>query len=252
MNPWFEEHWPGVHARLIAYLADAISEKLPDDLKSLPEEGVSISADGCDDGTHRFRSDVVVRKSWQQGEAPSWSPEDRELQARAAVPTIVQVPPMTERWIEIRDSAGLLVTVIEILSPGNKAGSGLSAYLEKRRMLLESAISLVEIDLLLGGSPVFPESYVHLPPLAAAHYFINVKRVGNEVRREIYRPLLRDPLPVIRIPLRKDENDVLVDLQPLVDQVFAAGRYHTLNYSRLPDLPMSAEDQQWLREKIGA
>lgn len=34
MNPWLEEHWPGVHSRLVAYLADAIAVKLPD--RSMP------------------------------------------------------------------------------------------------------------------------------------------------------------------------------------------------------------------------
>jgi len=247
MNPWLEKHWPGVHARLITYLADAIAAKLPDDLKALPEEGVSISADGCDE-PHRFRADVVVKESWQEGVAPAWMPgDDADLEARAAIPTIVQVAPMTERWIEIREAAGGLITVVEILSPGNKNAGGWSAYMEKRRVLLESPINLVEIDLLLGGNPIFPESFVKLPPLDQAHYFINTTRAGTTMRREIYRPLLREPLPVIRIPLRKHEKDIFIDLQVLVNQVHEVGRYHTLDYSKSPDLPLSPADQEWLR-----
>jgi hypothetical protein len=247
MNPWLEEHWPGVHTRLIAYLADAIAAKLPEDLNSLPEEGVSISTAGSA-GQQDFRADVAVTQPWQVGVTPGWTPaDDADLEARAAIPTIVQTAPMTERWIEIREATGRLITVIEILSPGNKSGHGLTDYLEKRRTLLESPINVVEIDLLLGGRPVFPEGFVKLPRLEATHYFINTKRAGTGLRREILRPLLREPLPVIRIPLRKGERDVFIDLQTLVDQVHEVGRYHMLDYHRLPDLPLPPEDQEWLR-----
>jgi hypothetical protein len=250
MNPWLEEHWPGVHTRLIAYLADAIAAKLPDDLSSLPEEGVSISTDGSE-GPQQFRVDVAVTEPWQEGLSPVWSgSDDPDLEARAAVPTIVQTAPMTERWVEIREATGRLITVIEILSPGNKIGDGLVAYHDKRRTLLESPINLVEIDLLLGGRSVFPEGFAKLPRLEATHYFINTKRAGTGLRREILRPLLREPLPVIRIPLRKGEKDVFIDLQTLVNQVHEVGRYHMLDYQHLPDLPLSPEDQEWLRARV--
>lgn len=245
MNPWFEENWPGVHLLFISSMIMQFAAALPDDLVARPEEGVKISADGCD-RPHSFRADVTIRESWQDGEPPSWSPGNDELEARAARPTIVEVAPMKERWVEIRDLAGTLVTVIEILSPANKNGGGLSDYLEKRRRLLASPINLVEIDLLLGGRPVFPEGFIKLPPLEGAHYFINVKRAGATNRREIYRPLLREPLPVIRIPLRREDKDVLIDLQPLVDRVYQAGRYDTLDYTRLPDLPLAEADREWL------
>ena len=227
-----------------------LATKLPADLAARPEEGVSISADGCDE-PHSFRADVAVKETWQDGVPPSWSPDDdAELEARAAIPTIVQAAPMTERWVEIREAGGRLITVIEILSPGNKNGGGWSAYLEKRRLLLESPINLVEIDLLLGGRPVFPETFVKLPPLEDTHYFINTKRAGTGMRREILRPLLREPLPVIRIPLRKGEKDVFIDLQTLVNQVHEVGRYHMLDYRRLPEAPLSPADQEWLRERV--
>lgn len=212
MNPWLEEHWPGFQLHLIVFLADAISTIAPEDLSVRPEEGKSITADGSEGAT-----------------------------ASA---------PMTERWIEIREATGRLITVIEILSPGNKCGRGLTDYLEKRRLLLESPINLVEIDLLLGGQPIFPEGWAKLPHLAATHYFISTKRAGTGLRREILRPLLREALPVIRIPLRKGEKDVFIDLQALVNQVHEVGRYHLLDYRRLPDLPLPADDQEWLRGQV--
>jgi hypothetical protein len=250
MNPWLEEHWPGVQSLLISCLSMQLATKLPADLAARPEEGVSISADGCDE-PHSFRADVAVKETWQDGVAPAWSPDDdAELEARAAIPAIIQVVPMTERWVEIREANGRLITVIEILSPGNKTGGGLAAYLEKRRLLLESPINLVEIDLLLGGRPVFPETFVKLPPQEDTHYFINTKRAGTGMRREILRPLLREPLPVIRIPLRKGERDVFIDLQTLVNQVHEVGRYHMLDYRRLPEALLPPADQEWLRGRV--
>jgi hypothetical protein len=250
MNPWLEEHWPGVQSLLTSCLSMQLATKLPADLAARPEEGVSISADGCDE-PHTFRADVAVKETWQDGVPPTWSPnDDAELEARAAIPTIIQVAPMPERWVEIREANGRLITVIEILSPGNKTGGGWSAYLEKRRLLLESPINLVEIDLLLGGRPVFPEGFVKLPPLEETHYVICTKRAGTGTRREILRPLLREPLPVIRIPLRKGERDVFIDLQTLVNQVHEVGRYHMLDYRRLPEALLPPADQEWLRGRV--
>lgn len=252
MNPWLEEQWPGVHSRLITYLADAIARNLPDDLVSLPEEGINISADD-EDRVRRYRAGIAVTESWQEGVAPSWSPQqDSALEARAAVPVVVRIPPMTERWIEIRAATGRLITVIEILSPANRTGGGLTDYLAKRRSLLASPINLVEIDLLLGGEPIFPEAFAELPPLAETHYFINTKRAGDGSCRVIYRPLLREPLPVIRIPLRGGEKDLFIDLQPLINQVHEAGRYHMLDYTRLPNIPLTPEDREWLRQCLEA
>jgi hypothetical protein len=85
---------------------------------------------------------------------------------------------------EIRDSTGTLVTLIEILSPANKCGRGLKDYQYKRRAWFEAAINLVEIDLLLGGEPIFPEALENMPEIRGAHYFINIKRAGAEDLRK--------------------------------------------------------------------
>lgn len=38
-----------------------------------------------------------------------------------------------------------------------------------------------------------------------------------------------------------------IDLQALVNQVHEVGRYHMLDYRRLPDVPLAEADQEWLR-----
>ena len=100
---------------------------------------MTISAD---DGTpsRYYRAEIDVTESWQEGVAPSWNPQENSaLEARAAVPVIVQLPGMTERWIEIRDGAGRLVTVIEIISRTKRSGYGLADYSAKRRTLPRAA-----------------------------------------------------------------------------------------------------------------
>ena len=252
MNPWLEEHWPGVHSLLISLLAMQVSPLLPDDLAARPEECVTISSDD-EERARSYRADIAVTESWQEGIAPSWTPsQDSALEARAAVPVVVQFPSMTERWIEIRDATGRLVTVIEIISPTNRSGPGLTDYLAKRRTMIASSINFVEIDLLLGGQPLVPEGIMPLPRLPETHYAISIKRIGDPARREIYRPLLREPLPVIRIPLRPGEKDIFIDLQPLINQVHEAGRYHMLDYSRFPNVPLTPDDHAWLQECLAA
>ena len=68
--------------------------------------------------------------------------------------TLEDLDEVHERWIEIRRLPDRsLVTVIEILSPSNKIGSGRIEYIEKRNQWIRQPVNLVEIDLLLQRAP---------------------------------------------------------------------------------------------------
>ena len=98
-------------------------------------------------------------------------PEDyvAQIKTRDKIETEVEV---RERWIEISALPDLeLVTVVEILSPSNKSGSGRSEYLHKRDTLIDLTVNLVEIDLLLSGRPM-PMG----KDLPAGHYLSVVAR----------------------------------------------------------------------------
>jgi hypothetical protein len=106
------------------------------------------------------------------------------------------------------------VTVIEVLSPINKAPPATRArqdFLTERHDTMASATNWVEIDLLRAGE---------LPAEARGMgtYCVLVKRVG-EPSVGIWPIGLREQLPTIGIPLRDDVDDVEVALQPLLDQV---------------------------------
>ena len=67
----------------------------------------------------------------------------------------------------------------------------------------------------------------------------------------MYEVSLRTRLPSIRIPLRQDDEDVRLPLQPLFDVAYANGRYDTLDYSKPPVPPLEREDELWAASKVG-
>jgi hypothetical protein len=57
---------------------------------------------------------------------------------------------------------------------------------------------------------------------------------------------LRDRLPAITIPLRRDDPPVRLDLQALLAHAYSSGRYHRrLDYSQPCDPPLEGEDATW-------
>jgi hypothetical protein len=52
-------------------------------------------------------------------------------------------------------------------------------------------------------------------------------------------------LPAIRIPLREQDEDVLLSLQPLIDQCYENGRYQTLDYRQPPQPPLTGDAAEW-------
>jgi len=149
-----------------------------------------------------------------------------------------------EPYIEIRlRDGGEVVAVIELLSPANKrAGSnGHREYLEKRELVLQSSAHLVELDFLRGDArlPMRGE----LPP---ADGYALVSRAGRRPLAQVWPWTLRQPLPVIPIPLAGDDPDVLLDLQAVFTTVYdRAGYDYSLDYRRAPDPALSDADASW-------
>jgi len=56
---------------------------------------------------------------------------------------------------------------------------------------------------------------------------------------------VRQPLPVFCIPLRQTDADIVLNLQPLIDQCYVNGRYSTIDYRRDPEPPMDLADAAW-------
>lgn len=250
MNPFLERFWPDVHTALIGYIRDHIAEQLPEGLKARSEEHVTL-ASGDDEGKG-FRADVALVESWKQGIPPSWQPEPA-----STVGGVVATEPLycitdeeTERWIEITDPNGRVITIIEVLSPANK-DSARDKYMAKRVSYLSAGVNVVEIDLLRGGYHV-----VGIPRLVLrdpdAPYITCVTRAANPARKEYYQTRLTEPLPSIRIPLRPQDGDAVLPLQQLVDRCYRMGGYWNEDFRHLPGPPLGEEDSAWLNEKLRA
>jgi hypothetical protein len=161
-------------------------------------------------------------------------------------PIVVFTDDRIERRVEIHDETGRLITVIEILSPTNKRELGeRQRYLSKRRDFIGAGVNVVEIDLVRQGAPIFPESVAEVLMQKQAAYAVCVFRADQPSQNRVYPIPLRSRLPVIRIPLRPSDSDVLLDLQSLIDQCHEHGRYHRLNYAAPLNPPLRADDEAW-------
>jgi hypothetical protein len=154
---------------------------------------------------------------------------------------------ITEGFIEIRErDGGRVVTVIEFLSPANKAGGeGTRVYRAKQSQILHSDTSLVEIDLVRAGQRVLAVPEHHFPPEWRTASQACIVRSWQRPKYETYGFPLRMPLPALAIPLRPHEKAVPLDLQTLLNQCYQKGRYDTLDYSASPIPPLSRDDVEW-------
>lgn len=245
MNPFFEQRWRDAHTMLIAYLRDALQEQLPEDLVAGAEEEVVTVGASESPATHR--PDVRVQEPWALKEPAATEVSTPPPAMPATEPIRVLLEEETERWIEIRDANGRLITVLEVLSLSNKLESAeRDRYLRKRRAFISAGVNLVEIDLVRQGVSVFPGVVRRVLHQAGAGYGVCVFRAARPVEQEVYPIRLRDRLPAIRVPLRPTDADGVVDLQALMDQCHERGRYHRLNYRLDLDPPLPAEGAVWV------
>jgi hypothetical protein len=248
MNPYLEEHWRDVHTRLTIYISDQLQETLPAGLVARAEEQVSIDEDGQ---RLDFRPDVQLVEPSRVAASPVLSSAGpRSALTAVAEPLVVLIEPEVHRWVEIVDAGGRVVTVIEVLSPSNKADEGRGVYRRKQRAYISGGVNLVEIDLLRAGERVFSIPWSEIPDRARTSYMVCVFRATQPGQREIYPLPLRQPLPALRIPLRPTDADVALELQSLVDQCFERGRYWMLDYRRDLQPPLAPGEAQWLDQLL--
>ena len=251
MDPYLEHHWLDVHSRLVIYAGDQLQQWLPRDLRARVEERVFIEPP--ESLAESLYPDVRVIEHSRSAEGT------RRISSGIAVaePLVLnleaEIEPMRQGYLEIIDvsTGNRVVTVIEFVSPTNKmAGDALRQYLKKQEEVVSASSSLVEIDLTRKGERkrLWPEHLVH-PPYRTA-YQIWVRRGWHRGRAEYYQAPLRKHLPTIPIPLRETDEDVPLDIQALIDQSYANGRYDDLNYREPPRPPLGEEDAAWADELL--
>lgn len=172
-----------------------------------------------------------------------------------AQPVIANLGEVKLRRLEIVDSRENVITVIEPLSRSNKDEvDARNEWTRKRHEHLLAGINFVEIDLLRGGGWVLPDRSDLSPiPKGRVCYHVCATPPPRDGRHEYYVMPLRERLPSIRVPLRRGEPDVALDLQGLIDQCYERGRYDSvLRYDKEPEPPLPPEELAWAREILAA
>ena len=245
MDPFIEgQAWEDFHTRLIADLSDAVVRAVRPRYIVRIEERVYIENE-WGDRTESIRPDVIVL----EGEGHPTLVAARAT-AATAVPVIPTLPiPQRQRetFLTVRERSSMeVVTIVELLSPGNKrlGSEGRREYLRKREAVLRSAVHLVELDLLKAG-----ERLPTIEPLPPADYYAFICRSDARPRAEIYPWSLRQPLPMIPIPLANSDPDVSLDLQVVFCTLYdRAGYDYSLDYRLEPHPSLSADDTKWVTQ----
>jgi hypothetical protein len=245
MDPYLEQFWSDLHHRLITYSSDALQKQLPGDLRARVDERVFVEP--AEGRGRNIAPDVrVVERGHRQ--EPGLRASDGVAVAEPLVVHLEQDEPVRQGFIEIIDikSGRRVVTVIELLSPSNKLpGPGRRLYLKKQAELREGRVSLVEINLNRTGRHVLTIPFDQIPSGHRTPYAACVRRGWSPGEVEYYPIPLRERLPAIRIPLRRDDADVVLDLQALVDHCYEAAGYDDIDYREEPDPPLKPHDARW-------
>jgi len=239
MNPYLEdpELWTEVHAWLIVLLARSLNPLLTPKYRAAVEKRVYT------DALLVGIADVSVFQT---------NTDSRPTAATQVLsqPMPVNVPmseEVQESYLEIRQTGtGQVVTVIELLSPKNKrTGVGRDKYNAKRTKVLASRTHLVEIDLLRTGAaqPVSVQ--------VQSDYRILVSRAQQRPQAELYPFNLRDPIPRFRLPLLLESEEPVLDLKPILDEIYqAAALEMAIDYSKQPVPPLVVEDFRWIQQRL--
>ena len=146
-----------------------------------------------------------------------------------------------ERYIEIRSGTDWdeIIAIIEVLSPTNKrTGQMRHEYLSKQQDILRSETHLIEIDLLRAGAHTVAAPIEEARIENNWHYIISSSLSWRRELMDYWPITIRESLPVISVPLRTPNEEVLLDLQAAFNRIYDTGPYPRLtNYCEEPPTP---------------
>jgi hypothetical protein len=256
MDPYLEDSagWRNVHHGLITYAQAALNRLLP------PQYVASV-----DERLYVVQTERSIYPDLALVERPSPVPPQHGgggtavlMASDPAWVVTVLSEEVREGFIEIRLAKGgqQAITVIEVLSPSNKApdSEGQRLYLTKQRELLQSQTHLIEIDLLRQGDHTAAPPVDYLIQQGYWDYLVSLHRGGQGMRFEVWPIPLRQRLPRIRVPLADGDPDLVLDLQAVLDRCYDEGALaRTLDYRQAMPVPLSRADADWadqlLRER---
>lgn len=251
MDPYLERHWLDVHSRLVVNAANDLQRQLGGPLRARIGERLVVEEES--DPIRSIYPDVRV---FEQGSGNEpFAPTASAVAVAEPLVVVAKSEEIRQRFVQIIDvsSGGRLVTVIEFVSPSNKlAKDGKAKYQQKQQEVLDADINMVEVDLTRGGDRELLYPVASLPASHQTAYLACAFRGFGRHRYEIYRMPLRERLPGIRIPLRRGDRDVALDIQSLVDRAYEEGRYDDIDYAHRCIPPLTNEDAEWADQLLKA
>jgi hypothetical protein len=221
MDPRIEEQlWHDFHPNMMVSIQSWLMPQLLPKYAAQIEERVYVEHTEPVPVRQMFRPDVVIHT---ESENEARTPSARAAVAESVILTLPMPTEQRERYIAIVSLPNReLVTVIELLSPANKrvGADGRREYLRKREQTLQSAVHLVEIDLLLKG-----ERLPTVEPLPEGDYYAFVSRSEYRPAVEVYHWQREERMPTIPIPLLREDGEVYLDLQVVYEETYARARY---------------------------
>ena len=263
MNPYLEhgDIWPDFHDDLAAQLRGVLGPQLPDRYRIALQRRVEVAEPfGDPPGLALMIPDALVTSepggsgpasgrsatAVMEATAAVAAPPDVASAVRVRMPREIRVT-----WLRVERAPNReVVTIIEILSPTNKApGEGRRRYIRKREAVIASGVNLVEIDLLRRGEPMPLET-----ALPASDYRILVCRALERPEALLYPFGVKQAIPRFELPLLPEDAGPEVDLGVIIDGMHHTARYGLVaGYENPPPEPEYApEVQQWVAERVAA
>jgi hypothetical protein len=249
MDPYIEASgdWGDFHTSLLGAMRAELNARLPRRYRAKIDVFVFVQEPGPRPRPRkRMEPDVfVVERSRQQSTGRGVA----ILEAPYTI-TLPEVRQKQKSVLIVDRRLNCVVTVIEVLSPVNKAPKeGRAEYLAKRGEYLGNRINLVEIDLLRGGQRLS----LGRPPLSIQDYYILVCRSWQFPKADIWNLSIRDSLPDVPIPLAPEVPETLLPLRACIDRAYDEGDYRDdLDYAAPLIPPPRRQDSAWIRKVLAA
>lgn len=245
MDPYLENplHWRGLHNRLITFAAESLKTILPPGFIADIDEQLYVV-----EPERPIYPDVAVLKRPAEGVKPGRAtvlePEDPPGML-TAYPIEINEPFIEiltgERWDRV-------VTIIEILSPANKASGsrGREEYLQKQGEVLNSATHLLEIDLLRRGAHTVSAPLEFLRERGRWDYLVSLHQSSDRYTYLYWMIGVRQRLPRVRVPLDDNSPAVVLDVQAVFERAYDSGLYaQRVDYREEPVVPLKSDDAAW-------
>ncbi len=239
MDPYLERPglWPGVHASLIQDIKRQLVISLPRGYFANTDVDLHIFEPPAEERRVLARADDAVMltsngsagRPSRKGDGGAAIAEPAE---RLAWPAFLHEE--RQNFVEVRDRENReVVTVIELVSPTNKAGGRL-AFVQKRQTLHEAGTHFLQIDLLRAGRPLLPDGAE--PP--AHDYSALLLRAGDDAA-DFWHWTVREALPVLPVPLKA------------LDVTYDASRYGEQIYGVEIEPPLPGAMGEWAAGLVG-